>query len=123
MLSWILLAAVVFFSVSPIAYKPGSILSITLDQFLACALLTLVLTLAYPDRTGMIVAGIVTVPTIFEMIQIFEAGRYATFSDIVFKILGGFAGLLVGLAPHQVLAVLRRVQTSKTRHSRSAQTA
>ena len=98
LLAWLLLAMIAFSTLAPIGLRPETGASPNLERAAAYALFGLVFALAYPRRLWLGIGIIVVSAVGLELLQLFVATRHARPADAGFKLLGGGAGLAVGLA-------------------------
>ena len=93
---WLLLAAIVFFSLSPASLRPMAPLGHTREHILVHVLLGLAFGIGYAKRWWLLAPGLVVLTGIIEIAQLFVPGRHARLRD--FLIDAGAACLGIGLA-------------------------
>lgn len=94
--SWLLLAVVVFFSLSPASLRPMTPLGHTGEHILVHVLLGLAFGIGYAKRWWLLALGLVALTGTIEIAQLFAPGRHARLRD--FLIDAGAACLGIGLA-------------------------
>ena len=93
---WLLLAAIVFFSLSPALYRPITPLGHTREHFLIHVLLGLAFGIGYAKRRWLVALSLVALTGAIELAQLFVPGRHARLRDFVID--AGAACLGVALA-------------------------
>lgn len=110
--AWLLLAAIIFVTVSPIGLRPHTITSVDLDRALAYAAVGLLFALAYPRRLKTVAVLLVVGALGIEGLQYLSPSRHARLHDADVKAVGAFAGVLVGWIIFK-LADARKVRLAK----------
>jgi VanZ family protein len=111
-LAWLLLAAIIFVTVSPIGLRPHTVTSVDLDRALAYAGAGFLFALAYPHRLKTVAVLLVLGALGIECLQYLSPSRHARLQDADIKALGAFAGVLFGWAISK-LADMRKVRLAK----------
>ena len=105
-IAWILLAAIIFVTVSPIGLRPHTVTSVNIDRGLAYLLVGLAFALAYP-RHWITVAALLIIGAVgIEYLQYLSPTRHARLHDAGVKAVGACIGVLAG-------TVFNRFRTSK----------
>lgn len=94
--AWLLLAAILFVTVSPIGLRPHTIITVTIDRAGAYAVTALLFALAYPHRWKRVALLLIASAFLFEVMQVLSPTRHAHFEDAAVKSLGVCAGLAIG---------------------------
>lgn len=95
-LAWLLLAAILFVTVSPIGLRPHTIITVSIDRAGAYAVTALLFALAYPHRWKRVALLLIGSAFLFEVMQVLSPTRHAHFEDAAVKSLGVCAGLAIG---------------------------
>ena len=95
-LAWLVLIGLVAATLVPLGLRPHSGLSPQAERFLAFAIAGLCLALAYPRHPILIVVALVATAAGLEVAQYLAINRHPGFPDLVAKLLGGGAGLIIG---------------------------
>ena len=105
--SWVVLAAIVVATLSPIDYRPntGHVVS---ERALAFALLGLLWGVGYPNRRWSVAAGVLAVVVLLELGQGFVPSRHGHLRDGLEKLAGGGLGLLAAIVSQGWLNRRRR---------------
>lgn len=96
-LAWGMLAFIAYATLSPIKDRPTLPTSPTYEHLFAFAVLGMLFSLAYPRRilfTGLLVIGS---GIALEAAQIFLPSRHARLQDLAEKVIGGAAGIALGV--------------------------
>jgi len=95
-IAWLLLAAVLFVTISPISMRPVTAEPAGFERFAAYALIGVAFAIGYPRR-WLLVACLVTGSAFaFEAAQLLAPGRHAHLEDAIAKALGGLTGVMAG---------------------------
>jgi VanZ family protein len=95
-IAWILLAAIIFVTVSPIGLRPHTVTSVNIDRGLAYLVVGLAFALAYP-RHWITVAALLIVGAVgIEYLQYLSPTRHARLHDAGVKAVGACIGVLAG---------------------------
>ncbi|MCO5731045.1 VanZ family protein [Rhizobium sp. SSA_523] len=94
--AWLLLAFVVFATVSPIAWRPHDVLPVNIDRALAFALLAGAFVIAYPRHFTLCAVVILCSTAVIEALQWIEPSRHARLQDVFVKAAGCCLGLGIG---------------------------
>lgn len=95
-LAWLLLAFIIFATVSPIGLRPHTILTVNLDRAAAYALAGLVFALAYPKQWKLVAILLIGGAVAIEFLQYLSPTRHARMHDAAIKALGASVGLTAG---------------------------
>jgi VanZ family protein len=99
--AWLILAFIVFATVSPIDLRPQDVLPVNLDRALAFALLSAIFVIAYP-RQFLLCAAIIVAGTAFiELLQFIQPSRHPRLHDVFVKAVGCCLGLAIGWLVNQ----------------------
>ncbi len=107
-LAWLVLIGLAAATLVPLGLRPHSGLSPQAERFLAFAAAGLCLALAYPRRPLLIVIALTATALGLEAAQYLAINRHPGLTDLVAKLMGGGAGLLLGWAVRTLITVLRR---------------
>jgi hypothetical protein len=95
-LAWLLLAGLIFVTLSPINLRPISPLPTQVERAIALAIVGFAFAIAYP-RHIILVACLVFVSTVaLELLQLATPSRHGRVLDAVVKLSGGGIGLALG---------------------------
>ena len=95
-LAWLLLAFVIFVTVSPIGLRPETVTTVDTDRASAYVVLGLAFALAYPKQWKTVAALLVVGAVAIEYLQYFVPTRHARLHDAGIKAMGAGLGLLAG---------------------------
>jgi VanZ family protein len=95
-LAWLLLAGLIFATLSPINLRPISPLPTQSERALALALVGFVFALAYPRRIMLVAAIVLGSTVLLELLQLASPSRHGRVLDVAVKLAGGGGGLLAG---------------------------
>jgi len=90
--AWLLLAAIVFVTLSPIGLRPETAAPASLERFAAFAALGGTFCLGYPKHRVPVLMFAVAVAGVLEALQHLVPGRHGRFADAAVKELGVAAG-------------------------------
>lgn len=111
-IAWLLLAAIIFVTVSPIGLRPHTIVTVDLDRALAYTAAGFLFALAYPQRLKTVVVLLVLGALGIECLQYLSPSRHARLHDADVKALGAFVGVLSGWMLFK-LAEIRKIRLAK----------
>lgn len=94
--AWLLLAGLVFVTLSPISLRPISPLPTQLERATALALVGFAFALAYPRHIWLVALLVLGSTVLLEILQLASPSRHGRVIDAVVKLVGGGGGLLVG---------------------------
>lgn len=94
--AWLLLAAIVFVTVSPIGLRPHTMTSVNLDRALAYSLVGFMFAVAYPRHWLTVAVLLILSPLAIEYLQYLSPTRHARLHDAAVKIVGSSVGVLAG---------------------------
>lgn len=92
LLAWLILALVVFSTLSPIGMRPH-LGAAHVERFAAFALLGFLFCVVHPRRIGAVALCVVAGVAGLELLQMLVAGRHARVSDVAVKAAGGVFGV------------------------------
>ncbi|WOC14694.1 VanZ family protein [Pseudochrobactrum sp. MP213Fo] len=95
-LAWLMLAALLVVTVSPIGLRPHIPGHVTTERFLALATIGLLFCLAYPKRWLFVLIMLIAVAGLFELMQRLTPDRHGELSDFIVKSCGAITGVFVG---------------------------
>lgn len=102
--AWLLLAAIIFVTVSPIGLRPHTITSVNIDRALAYLVVGLAFAVAYP-RHWMTVAVLLIAGAVFiEYLQYLSPTRHARLHDAAVKAVSATTGVAIGSLFNRVRA-------------------
>src|SRR5215204_2300544 len=87
-LAWLLLAAITVATLAPIGLRPVSGASVSLERFLAFAILGAAFACAYPQRRLFVSFALIALVGFLEASQLLTPTRHAHLTDIVVKCVG-----------------------------------
>ncbi len=94
--AWLLLAALIFVTLSPIDLRPVSALPTQLERAAALGLVGFVFALAYPRRILLVAAIVLGATVALELLQLMQPSRHGRLVDVAVKLVGGAAGIIAG---------------------------
>ncbi len=107
--AWLLLAAIIFVTVSPIGLRPHTITSVNIDRAMAYLVVGLAFALAYP-RHWLAVGALLVIGAVgIELLQYLSPTRHARMHDAGVKAVGACLGVLIGMLVNR----LRRQRSSR----------
>lgn len=95
-IAWLLLAGLIFATLSPIELRPTSPLPTGFERAFAFLLIGLVFALAYPRRIVWISVLVLGSTVLLELLQLASFTRHGRFVDVAVKLAGASAGLVAG---------------------------
>lgn len=95
-LAWLLLAGLIFVTLSPINLRPISPLPTQVERATALALVGFVFALAYPRRLILVAAIVLGATVLLELLQLMSPSRHGRAIDVAVKLIGASAGLGAG---------------------------
>lgn len=95
-LAWLLLAFIIFVTVSPIGERPNTVTSVDIDRAAAYLLLGLAFALAYPKQWKTVAVLLITGAVAIEYLQYLAPTRHPRLHDAGVKAMGAALGLLAG---------------------------
>lgn len=101
--AWAFLTFIVFATLSPYSLRPELTKSepdlvVIMERVSAFGLLGLLFLLSHPDRLRTVCVLILGSAVVLELAQAFLPDRHARFADALEKIVGGGAGIVLGIA-------------------------
>lgn len=108
-IAWLLLAAIIFVTVSPIGLRPHTITSVNIDRALAYLVVGLAFALAYPRHWIMVAVLLIAGALFIEYLQYLSPTRHARLQDAGVKAVGGTIGVLAG-------SIFNRVRAARAKH-------
>jgi VanZ family protein len=93
--AWVVLAFLIYATVSPLASRPDFLASTTNQHLLAYAALTVLFCQAYPQRVGLLFLLVIAGILLLETAQVFLPDRHARIRDIIEKITGAIGGICI----------------------------
>jgi glycopeptide antibiotics resistance protein len=101
-LAWLLLAGLIFVTLSPINLRPISPLPTQVERAIAVMLVGFVFALAYPRRFVLVAAIVLGATALLEVLQLVTPSRHGGVTDVAVKLLGGSLGLVGGWLVNRV---------------------
>jgi VanZ family protein len=95
-LAWLLLAFIIFVTVSPIGERPDTVTMVDIDRAVAYLLLGLAFALAYPKQWKTVAVLLIVGAFAIEWLQYFAPTRHPRLHDASVKAMGTALGLLAG---------------------------
>jgi len=103
-IAWLLLALILFVTISPIQLRPPTITRVNLDRSLAFAAMTFFFVTGFPGSEALVATACVIGAGFSEVLQMLSPSRHARLPDAMAKSLGAAAGAVIAVA---VLATSR----------------
>lgn len=100
--AWLVLAAIVFVTVSPIGLRPHDPLSVNLDRALAFCLMSGLFVLAYPRHWVAVLALTFFGAGAIETLQFLSPTRHAEMIDAAVKAGGAVAGVALAMLANRL---------------------
>ena len=97
LLAWLLLAGLIFVTLSPINLRPVSPLPTQLERAIALAVVGFVFAVAYPRQLWVIALVVLGTTVLLEILQLAAPSRHGRVVDVAVKLVGACFGLLAGL--------------------------
>lgn len=95
-LAWLLLAFILFVTVSPIGLRPDTVTTVDTDRGAAYVLLGLAFALAYPKQWKLVAVLLIIGAVGIEYLQYFSLTRHPRLHDAGIKAMGAALGLVAG---------------------------
>ncbi|MBX4949584.1 VanZ family protein [Rhizobium binae] len=95
-LAWLLLALILFVTVSPLGLRPHTVTTVDTDRGGAYVLLGLAFALAYPRQWKLVAVLLIAGAVAIEYLQYFAPTRHPRLHDAGVKAMGAALGLLAG---------------------------
>jgi VanZ family protein len=95
-IAWLLLAGLIFATLSPIDLRPVTPLPVQLERSLAVAVIGFVFAIAYPRHIWLAAALVLGAIVLLEMLQLVTPTRHGRITDAAVKVAGACVGLLAG---------------------------
>ena len=95
-LAWLLLAFIIFVTVSPIGERPNTVTMVDVDRAVAYLLLGFAFALAYPKQWKMVAMLLIVGAFAIEYLQYLAPTRHPRLHDASIKAMGAALGLLAG---------------------------
>lgn len=92
-LAWLLLAGLIFVTLSPVNLRPVSPLPTQLERAIALALVGVVFALAYPRRLILVAVIVLGATMLLELLQLMSPSRHGRLIDVAVKLTGALTGL------------------------------
>ncbi|WP_246763385.1 VanZ family protein [Rhizobium sp. 007] len=100
-LAWLLLAAIIFVTISPIGLRPHTMTSVNADRALAYAVTGFVFALGYPKQWKLVALLLIFGALAIEFLQYLSPTRHARLHDAVIKAACAMIGILAGHAVYR----------------------
>ena len=110
--AWVVLAFLIYATVSPLADRPNFMASTTIQHLLAYAALTGLFCQAYPQRVRLLFVLVIAGILLLEAAQVFLPDRHARIRDIAEKTTGAIGGICIAKAWLYVRVWTQRAQSS-----------
>ncbi|WP_184452668.1 VanZ family protein [Rhizobium aethiopicum] len=94
--AWLLLALILFVTVSPIGLRPDTVTTVDTDRGAAYVLLGLAFALAYPKQWKLVAVLLIIGAVAIEYLQYFSPTRHPRLHDAGIKAMGAAVGLVAG---------------------------
>ncbi|MEO6013994.1 MAG: hypothetical protein ABIQ30_10480 [Devosia sp.] len=98
MLAFLLLAGLVFVTLSPINLRPISPLPTQLERALALAAVGFAFAIAYPKRIVLVALLVLGSTVLLELLQLVSPSRHGRLVDLIVKLIGAGFGMSLGWA-------------------------
>lgn len=92
---WLILAAILLATVSPLDMRPRTGFSVHAERFAAFALLGFLYLTAFPKRLVLVCVIVFSSIVALELLQLSLTDRHARFTDVAVKFAGGMGGILL----------------------------
>lgn len=107
--SWLLIAAVIFVTVSPIGLRPHTLTTVSVDRAAAFALIGCAFAIAYPRRWLSLALFLLAAAFGIEILQYMAPTRHPQFADASVKAAGALLGMTIG----KTALMIRRIRLSR----------
>lgn len=94
-IAWLLLAGLIFVTLSPINLRPISPLPTQFERAIALAIVGCAFALAYPKRLPVVVVLVLGSTVLLELLQVLSPSRHGRVIDVAVKLAGGGFGIVV----------------------------
>lgn len=101
--AWLLLAGVLFVTVSPIQFRPVTGEPPNIERFAAFALVGIAFAIGYPRKWLLVACLVVASAFVFEAAQLLVPSRDARLDDAAVKAAGGLVGTMIGAAINRLM--------------------
>lgn len=108
-LAWLLLAGLIFATLSPISLRPVSPLPTQLERAIALAIVGFVFALAYPRHLWIVALVVLGSTALLEILQLVAPSRHGRVIDVAVKLVGACFGLLAGVLVTRLTRRLRGI--------------
>ena len=95
-LAWLLLAGLIFVTLSPINLRPISPLPTQLERAIALAVVGFAFALAYPRHLWVVALLVLGSTVLLEFLQLVQPSRHGRVIDVMVKLVGGGFGRAAG---------------------------
>lgn len=95
-LAWLMLAALLVVTISPIGLRPHIPGYVTAERFIMLLVIGLLFCLAYPKHWVKVAILLVTTAGLFELMQRLTPDRHGEISDFLVKSAGAITGVILG---------------------------
>ncbi|APO74540.1 VanZ-like protein [Rhizobium etli 8C-3] len=109
-LAWLLLAAIIFVTISPIGLRPHTMTSVNADRGLAYAVTGFLFALGYPKQWKLVALLLIFGALAIEFLQYLSPTRHARLHDAVIKAAGAMLGILTGRAAYRRGQMKQRIE-------------
>jgi len=111
---WLLLAVIVFLTLSPASYRPVTKFGHNLEHFLIHLVLGITFGIGYARRWWLLALGLVGLTAAVEFAQFFVPGRHARLKDLVIDAGAVCLGVAIVWGMDVAASLLRPRQSSKS---------
>ena len=111
---WLLLAVIVFLTLSPASYRPVTKFGHNLEHFLIHLVLGITFGIGYARRWWLLALGLVGLTAAVEFAQLFVPGRHARLKDLVIDAGAVCLGVAIVWGMDVAASLLRPRQSSKS---------
>ncbi|MBB3543550.1 MULTISPECIES: VanZ family protein [unclassified Rhizobium] len=112
-IAWLLLVAIIFVTLSPIALRPHTVTSVNLDRALAYSLVGFMFAIAYPRQWIAVAFLLVAGALAIEYLQYLSPTRHARLHDAAVKILGASVGVSIGCLLNKIRIIKSAASPSR----------
>lgn len=95
-LAWLLLAALLLITISPIGLRPHIPGFVSVERFSALFIIGLLFCLAYPKHWATVLIMLIIAAGLFELMQRLTPDRHGELTDFIVKAGGAIAGVALG---------------------------
>jgi VanZ family protein len=95
-LAWLLLAGLIYVTLSPIDLRPSTPLPTQVERIIALAIVGFAFAIAYPRHIVLVAAVVLGATVMLEALQLLSPSRHGRLVDVAAKLIGAGAGIGTG---------------------------